>query len=297
MPSDSEYKPRRDKQFWKKNFKKRPNYQGNQKQVPTRKVHGDPWQSFNAIQLGFKPRSFEKLHVERLYLLKMLQQHDERAFDLFKRVPDVDDEIRQARTADEKRKAQKHRTWLRNRIGDIVEEEKNILTRLSELHVEVQCRERWLQVERARETRNQERQEQYAPSYTLHPTPPAPPPAPFQPLLYYQAGPPVPFFYPYYPPYEHTEPSSTQAAYHEMSQTPGGPHDVPEDDQELGAFEMDGTPVNHTSDRVFRRRSASDNTMFSPRPKKRMSMPSIDLTSTKESDDLDNIHTSPKSIS
>ncbi|TGJ83704.1 hypothetical protein E0Z10_g5087 [Xylaria hypoxylon] len=46
--------------------------------------------------------------------------------------------------------ARRQRRWLRQQIEGTVDAEREILTRLSELHVEIQCRERWCQVERER---------------------------------------------------------------------------------------------------------------------------------------------------
>ncbi|KAI1430247.1 hypothetical protein F5Y12DRAFT_12851 [Xylaria sp. FL1777] len=44
------------------------------------------------------------------------------------------------------RDARRQRVWLRRQIEDTVDVERDLLTRLSELHVEIQCRERWCQV-------------------------------------------------------------------------------------------------------------------------------------------------------
>ncbi|KAI1775200.1 hypothetical protein F4818DRAFT_441297 [Hypoxylon cercidicola] len=289
MPSDSANKqPHHDRQFWEQNFRKKRNFRGGPKQAPAAKVRGDPWQSLNAIQLGLEPRSFDKLHAERSYLLEMLQQHDQRAFELFQRVPIVDEQWKMAETTDEQQKARKHRGWLRHRIGDIVEEEKSILTRLSELHVEIQCRERWHQVERDREMRNLE--QRHAPGYMAFPPP-------IIPVPYYQFYAPPPFFYSQYPPYGYAEAPNMQSGYDWGYQHPEDSQNAPEYNHEPGAFEMDGTPIDGTLNTEPRRRSASLSITPHHEPKKQTSMPSLNHTSARESNDLDNHHTSPSSSS
>ncbi|XXG99141.1 hypothetical protein Hte_005476 [Hypoxylon texense] len=293
MPSDSANKqPQHDRQFWEQNFQKKPHYQSRQKQASTRKVRGDPWQSLNAIQLGMEPRSFDELHRERLYLLEMLQQHDRRAIELFKRVPVVDEQLKMAETIEEQKKAKKHRSWLRRHIGDTVEEERDILTRLSELHVEIQCRERWHQVHREREMRNLG--QQHAPSY-----PGFFPPPPTLPTAYYV--PPLPFFYSNYSPcvpHVYTGVSNVQDVSNVAWawQPPEDPRDAPENSRESGAFEMDGTPIDHASDNATDTFSSASSAHVvsvtpSPKPKRRMSMPSLSRTSRKEDNDLDNHRT------
>ncbi|KAI1470804.1 uncharacterized protein F4812DRAFT_469313 [Daldinia caldariorum] len=137
-------------------------------------VRSDPWQSVSALQLGLHPRPFRELHFERMYLLEKLQQHDERALQLFGRVPDVDEQIEHAKNQSEDRRAKKLRGWLRHRITDIVEEEKKTLERLSELHVEIQCQERWRQVDEGRTARGLP-QQNHNPNYSGFAAPPAPP--------------------------------------------------------------------------------------------------------------------------
>ncbi|KAI1083581.1 hypothetical protein F5B20DRAFT_411659 [Whalleya microplaca] len=116
------------------------------------KIRSDLWQSKTAMELGLNPRSFEELHTERSYLVEMLQQHDRQALELFKRLAPVAEQVEEG-NEDEQKRAKKHQGWLKNRIAETVKEEKSILMRLSELHVEIQCRDRWSQVERDREMR------------------------------------------------------------------------------------------------------------------------------------------------
>ncbi|KAI2628354.1 hypothetical protein GGS21DRAFT_239123 [Xylaria nigripes] len=145
------------------------------------------WQSTEALELVLNPRSFDELHAERVYILSALQLHDRRALELLRRIPvleeqiskyyqyedhdydqyqrkhqgmnerqrirvnevcvDEEDKKRRGDEQEELRKACRQRLWVRQQIEDTVDAERNLLTRLSELHVEIQCRERWHQVE------------------------------------------------------------------------------------------------------------------------------------------------------
>ncbi|KAI1763758.1 hypothetical protein GGR53DRAFT_467036 [Hypoxylon sp. FL1150] len=286
MPSDSINKPpHHDRDFWEKNFQKKSNYQGKHKQAPATKVRSDPWQSLTAIQLGLQPRSFEELTAERSYLLEMLQQHDQRARELFKRVPIVDEQWKMAETIDEQQRARKHRSWLRHRIGDIVEEERNILTRLSELYVEIQCQDRWHQVAREREIRNQGQQYAAVDYANLSPR------IPVSPRTYYQVYAPPPHFCYHYPPYGYAEAANAQGEYSGVCQPPGDCQNASE------AFEMDGTPIDNTPNSEFRKASTALTSTPDPKPKKRMSMPSLNYIAGREGHDLVDYHTSSRSSS
>ncbi|KAI1180755.1 hypothetical protein F4777DRAFT_261714 [Nemania sp. FL0916] len=46
--------------------------------------------------------------------------------------------------------ARRHRVWLRKQIETTVDAERGILARLCELHIEIQCRDRWCRVEQER---------------------------------------------------------------------------------------------------------------------------------------------------
>ncbi|KAI8624512.1 hypothetical protein F5Y19DRAFT_480531 [Xylariaceae sp. FL1651] len=152
-------------------------------------VDTKPWQSTEALELSLHPRSFEELHSERVYLLDALQWRDRRALELFRRVPVVEEQINRCQNQDQQhtnlcgayispngrvkvtvqadgipsehksdpewevelRKARRNQVWLRRQIEATVSAERNLLIRLGELHVEIQCRERWCQVEKERE--------------------------------------------------------------------------------------------------------------------------------------------------
>ncbi|KAI0387615.1 hypothetical protein F5Y04DRAFT_8301 [Hypomontagnella monticulosa] len=156
--------PHRGRQNRRYPYKPRSNYQKKPKPAPIR-VRGDPYQSVTALQLGLHPRSFEDLHEERKCLVDTLQQLDQRALELFSLVPILDEVMLRAPTDGDWQRAKKQRGWLKQRIVDTVEHEKRILGRLSELHVEIQCRERWAQVERDRQVLSlgqYQRQDRYA---------------------------------------------------------------------------------------------------------------------------------------
>ncbi|KAI1377542.1 hypothetical protein F4677DRAFT_458887 [Hypoxylon crocopeplum] len=255
MPGNAKVEPpRRDQAYWDRTYGPRSSDSSGSKSGHTTKVRSDPWQSVSALQLGLQPRSFEELHAERLYLLQSLQQHDQRAVELFKRVPVVEEQIHCAENSDERWRAKKQRAWLRHRIVDTVEEEKGILARLSELHVEIQCRERWCQVDKERELRNLGQHQQQTPGYLPPPTPP-----PITPL-YPQANPHIPVFGSYYPSF-YGVPEGMQ--YESSNPIPGvypgynlayyaqeyGSHNG--ESQEIfreGIFEMDGKPTEKASD-------------------------------------------------
>ncbi|KAI0542965.1 hypothetical protein GGR58DRAFT_3455 [Xylaria digitata] len=155
----------------------------------TRHVRKNPWQPTRAIELGLYPRPFDELHTERVYLLNALQMRDREALELFRRLSDVEEYINRLRHQHQQdnehrevnpkvkvrvdgvpvneisdkgrreeaekeawtlRNARRQRRWLRKHIRRIVNAEREILMRLSELYVEIQCRERWCQVGRER---------------------------------------------------------------------------------------------------------------------------------------------------
>ncbi|KAI0848117.1 hypothetical protein F5Y00DRAFT_239830 [Daldinia vernicosa] len=125
----------------------------------------------------------------------MLQQHNTKALKLFEQVPIAEENIQKADTPYKLRQAKKTRGWLRHRITDTVEEEKKVLARLSELHVEIQCQERWVQVEMQRVARGLS-QQHHNPNFQDFFPPPIPPPW-TQPI-------PLPVYNAYHPPYGST---------------------------------------------------------------------------------------------
>ncbi|KAI0888865.1 uncharacterized protein GGS22DRAFT_63876 [Annulohypoxylon maeteangense] len=235
---------------------------------PTTQVRSDPWQSVSALQLGFQPRSFGELHTERLYLLEMLQQYDRRAFELFTKVPLVEHRACQVDDPARQKRAKKHRGWLRHRIVDTVEEEKKILARLSELHVEIQCRERWSRVEKERERIHLTPQH-----LSDYPDLPTYPRTPWGPRMY-----PLPPQL-YDPQFQYYMYTGTPHMYYER---PIWNHDTPTYGQNTSnnnskpeEHELDGTPIDSTQDYESRQRSQSLGELTASRPKKQNSMPSL----------------------
>ncbi|KAI2469926.1 hypothetical protein F4781DRAFT_392331 [Annulohypoxylon bovei var. microspora] len=245
-----------------------PNHQAGIKPEPTTKVRGDPWQSVSALQLGLQPRSFGELHAERMYLLEMLQQHDRRAFDLFMKVPLVEGNICWAENLEDRKQAKKHRGWLRHRIVDTVEEEKKILARLSELHVEIQCRERWSRVEKEREMINLT-QPQHVPEYPGLPAPSSIP----RDLQTYPLPPELPIT-----PHAYNMPSCAQGVYPQPNweyQTPTHGQSIFENNPGPEAAELDATPIDVTPGSGSHDRSQSLEVIPESKPTKRQSMPSL----------------------
>ncbi|RYP37202.1 hypothetical protein DL767_003021 [Monosporascus sp. MG133] len=107
--------------------------------------------STSSLDLGLRPRSFVELTDERMLLLDELQRHDEDARDLFARLAAADERVSGSETFEERGHSQRYRGYLRRRVENAVDKEREILLRLSELSVEIQCRERWCQVKRDRE--------------------------------------------------------------------------------------------------------------------------------------------------
>ncbi|RYP16864.1 hypothetical protein DL765_004885 [Monosporascus sp. GIB2] len=107
--------------------------------------------STSSLDLGLRPRSFAELTDERMLLLDELQRHDEDARDLFARLAAADERVSGGEAFGERGHGQRHRGYLRRRVEDAVDKEREILLRLGELSVEIQCRERWCQVRRDHE--------------------------------------------------------------------------------------------------------------------------------------------------
>ncbi|OTA63792.1 hypothetical protein K449DRAFT_394347 [Hypoxylon sp. EC38] len=271
MPPNSRNRPMsRDQEFQNNAYRSNPNQRNGPRPVPTTKIRSDPWQSVSALQLGLEPRSFAELHIERMYLLEMLQQHDRRAFQLFSRVPSVEERIRETGNKDDLIQARKHRGWLRHRIVDIIEEEKKVLARLSELHVEIQCRERWSRVERERERLKQQHNFVYESLEMLTYT---------QPSAQH-----VPGYY--YPPYGCVRPDNTQHNEHSLinrdytgykweQEIPANCQSTLEDPPEFEPFELEGTVIDDTPGNSSHSSQWSLEVLSELEPTKCRSMPSL----------------------
>jgi hypothetical protein len=102
-----------------------------------------------------QPRTFEELHTERVYLLACLQQENEKATQLLKRILPLEEILVLAQVSHERKEAKKTLGWLRYRIKETTLQEKAILARLGQLSYEIQSRERWTQVESERQQQSQ----------------------------------------------------------------------------------------------------------------------------------------------
>ncbi|KAK8128325.1 Pyruvate formate lyase activating enzyme [Apiospora sp. TS-2023a] len=152
---------RRDHAFWDTHFRqrgyKRP---GQQQQQHPGLHHGSGGSSSQTYSLNpnnsnpskalsspaHHPRPFDHIETERQHLQHLLAEQDRRAVDLFSRVAAVD-EACDFGSAHEQRQARRDRAWLQRRIGQTVDREREILVRLGDIHVEIQCQERWHMVE------------------------------------------------------------------------------------------------------------------------------------------------------
>ncbi|KAK4241952.1 hypothetical protein C8A03DRAFT_29847 [Achaetomium macrosporum] len=99
----------------------------------------------SAVQ-SLDPRPLEELHNERSYLLYELQKQGDRATRLFQRYAAVEARLADAQTAAETRKCKKEAALVRAKIAESTQQEQLILLRLGEIHVELQNRDRWMQV-------------------------------------------------------------------------------------------------------------------------------------------------------
>ncbi|KAK3306556.1 uncharacterized protein B0T15DRAFT_144884 [Chaetomium strumarium] len=99
----------------------------------------------SAVQ-SLDPRPLEGLHNERSYLLYELQKQGDRATRLFERYAAIEARLAGAQTAAETRKCKKEAALVRTKIAESTQQEQLILLRLGEIHVELQNRDRWMQV-------------------------------------------------------------------------------------------------------------------------------------------------------
>ena len=115
----------------------------------------------SSLDLALRPRYFAELTHERATLLDELQRHDQEARDIVARLAAADEEWAsygnnggRAGSSDEegmRRQCERHRGLLRRRTEFVVNRERSIMTRVGELSVEIQCRERWMQARGGRD--------------------------------------------------------------------------------------------------------------------------------------------------
>lgn len=92
------------------------------------------------------PRPLQELQNERSYLLYSLQKQGDRATCLFHRYAAVETHLTGADTTPETKKCKKEAALIKIKIAESTQQEQLILLRLSEIHVELQNRDRWMMV-------------------------------------------------------------------------------------------------------------------------------------------------------
>ncbi|KAL6856697.1 hypothetical protein J3F83DRAFT_374893 [Trichoderma novae-zelandiae] len=99
----------------------------------------------------FHPRSYEEIYAERAYLTASLQVHSMRAIDMIHQYSLIEEEL-QARdhVGKERRKLRKQMSFIKVKLSEASRQEKAIVLRLSELHMEQLGRDAWDQVQQRR---------------------------------------------------------------------------------------------------------------------------------------------------
>ncbi|KAK9422462.1 hypothetical protein SUNI508_04818 [Seiridium unicorne] len=113
----------------------------------------DYWSSNRSMLIALEPRPFGVLHQERECLAHHLNFVDEWATHLYRQLACYDERISHLE-GKERNDARKEQQWLRKRICDSLEDQKAIMLRLGELHIEIQSRERWCAIRRERDESN-----------------------------------------------------------------------------------------------------------------------------------------------
>lgn len=101
------------------------------------------------------PRLFEQLHAERIYLLKSLQEQNDHATELLRKITDMEETMTKIHRKGDQRKLSKRLGYHRNSLRETTGQEKAILGRLGELTCEIQMRERMTQIENERQQHEQ----------------------------------------------------------------------------------------------------------------------------------------------
>ncbi|KAH7258382.1 hypothetical protein B0J15DRAFT_298330 [Fusarium solani] len=96
--------------------------------------------------LIFSPRPYESLYVERAYLTSALQQHSSCAANLMRQYSIVESQLQGLPGDKGRRKLRKQLGLLKSRINEAFEQERVIFSRLTELYIEIQSRESWMQI-------------------------------------------------------------------------------------------------------------------------------------------------------
>ncbi|VBB76954.1 Putative protein of unknown function [Podospora comata] len=102
--------------------------------------------SYVAAVQSLDPRPLEQLHNERSYLVYNLQKQGQRATRLFQKYAALEALMSGNQTPAEAKKSKREMSSLKNKISESTQQEQLILIRLGELHIELQNRDRWMQV-------------------------------------------------------------------------------------------------------------------------------------------------------
>ncbi|KAK0666114.1 hypothetical protein QBC41DRAFT_281666 [Cercophora samala] len=102
--------------------------------------------SYVAAVQSLDPRPLEQLHNERSYLVYNLQKQGQRATRLFQKYAALEVLMSGTQTPAEAKKSKREMSSLKNKISESTQQEQLILIRLGELHIELQNRDRWMQV-------------------------------------------------------------------------------------------------------------------------------------------------------
>ncbi|KAK0742169.1 hypothetical protein B0T21DRAFT_283696 [Apiosordaria backusii] len=102
--------------------------------------------SYVAAVQSLDPRPLEQLHNERSYLIYNLQKQGQRATRLFQKYAALEVLMSGTQTPAEAKKTKREMSSIKNKISESTQQEQLILIRLGELHIELQNRDRWMQV-------------------------------------------------------------------------------------------------------------------------------------------------------
>ncbi|KZL71275.1 pyruvate formate lyase activating enzyme [Colletotrichum tofieldiae] len=99
------------------------------------------WSAFTS------PNSYEHLYTERAYLTASLKNQGDREVDLMRKLSILQEKIDNGLPSDERRKSRKKTALLKSKIMEAAAQKKAVLLRLSDIYVELQSRETWMQIQ------------------------------------------------------------------------------------------------------------------------------------------------------
>ncbi|KAK4121724.1 hypothetical protein N657DRAFT_635738 [Parathielavia appendiculata] len=138
---------------------------------PSRHQPTSPPSNYMQAVQSLDARPLAELHNEYSYLVHDLQKQGDRATRLFHRYAAVDARLAEAQTASEAKRCKREASLIKTKIAESTQQEKLILLRLGQMHVELQTRNRWMTV-------HHQQPVLHLPPLVYPPPPPAAPPAP-----------------------------------------------------------------------------------------------------------------------